>query len=73
MASDQKLEAQKKLGEKLKRAREKANLTQAEVAEETDMTVTYYAMIERGEVNPSYDKLRKLFRLLKINLSELPL
>lgn len=61
------------LGSRLKRAREKADLTQAEVAEKTEMTVNYYAMIERGEVNVTFDKLRKLLKLLKMNPSELPL
>lgn len=63
----------KELGNKLKTAREKAKLTQAEVAEKTDMTVNYYAMIERGEVNVTYDKLRKLLKLLKMKPSELPI
>lgn len=63
----------KELGNKLKVAREKAKLTQAEVAEKTDMTVNYYAMIERGEVNLTYDKLRKLLKLLKMKPSELPI
>ena len=63
----------KELGNKLKTAREKEKLTQSEVADKTDMTVNYYAMIERGEVNVTYDKLRKLLKLLKMNPSELPL
>lgn len=64
---------QKELGNKLKTAREKNDMTQADVAEKTDMTVNYYAMIERGEVNVTYDKLRKILKLLKMNPSELPL
>lgn len=63
----------KELGKTLKDAREKAKLTQEEVAEKTDMTTNYYAMIERGEVNPSFEKLRKLFKFLKISSSKLPL
>lgn len=73
MKLDEKTQAQKQLGEKLKEAREKMNFTQAEVAEKTDMTVTYYAMIERGEVNLTFDKFRKLFKLLKVKTSEIPL
>ena len=63
----------KALGNKLRKAREELKLTQADVSIKTDMTENYYAMIERGEVNPSYAKLRKLFNFLKINSSELPL
>lgn len=73
MKLDEKTQAQKQLGEMLKEAREKMDFTQADVAKKTDMTVTYYAMIERGEVNLTYDKFRKLFKLLKIKLSEIPL
>ena len=73
MALDQKTQAQKELGDKLKEARGKLMLTQADVAGKTGMTVNYYAMIERGEVNLTYNKLRKLFKTLKIKSSELPL
>ncbi|HUD45065.1 MAG TPA: helix-turn-helix transcriptional regulator [Patescibacteria group bacterium] len=73
MIDTKKEQAQKELGLKLKEAREKAGLTQVEVASKTDMTDNYYAMIERGEVNPSFDKLRKLFKLLNIKLSEISL
>lgn len=71
MSNNQDEKANKKLGEVFKKAREKANHTQAEVAEKTAMTVTYYAMIERGEVNPSLNKVRRLQKLLKVNPSEI--
>ncbi len=58
----------KELSEKLKRAREKANLTQLEVAEKTGMHVNYYARIERGEINTSYEKLHKIAEVLKIKI-----
>ncbi len=58
----------KELAEKLSGAREKLGLTQAEVAEKTGMDVTYYARIERGEINTSYDKLKKIFDVLKIKM-----
>ena len=48
----------------IREAREQQHLTQAEVAEQAGMTVTYFAMIERGEVNPSWSKLEKLFSVL---------
>ncbi len=56
-------------GKQIKRAREKLNLTQAEVAEKADMTVNYYAMIERGEVNPSYEKIKSIARVLKMKVT----
>lgn len=59
------------LGNKLKEAREKQKITQAEVAKEAEITVTYYAMAERGEVNPSFEVLTKLIKILKVNPSEI--
>lgn len=61
--------AQKAFGVLLKEARVKLELTQTQVAEKADMTSTYYAMIERGEVNPSLEKLKSLAKVLKIKLT----
>jgi transcriptional regulator with XRE-family HTH domain len=65
MKTDQ---SSKELGFRIKEAREKKKLTQSEVAEKSDMTVTYYAMIERGEVNPSVGKLRKILKVLNLKI-----
>lgn len=54
------------LGEKLRKAREKAGLKQSDVAEKAGINVSYYAQIERGEVNLSYDKLQSIIKVLKI-------
>lgn len=54
------------LGEKLRKEREKAGLTQAEVAAKAEINVSYYAQIERGEVNLSYDKLQSIAEVLEI-------
>jgi transcriptional regulator with XRE-family HTH domain len=56
------------LSDKLSEAREKANLTQAEVAKRTGMDVSYYARIERGEINTSYKKLHKIAEVLKVSI-----
>lgn len=64
----------KDLGDKLRRARELVKLTQTEVARVTDISVNYYARIERGEVTPSLDCLKRIMEVLKIktlNISEL--
>ena len=63
------LNTDKELGLQLKEARDNKKLTQADVASQSEMTVTYYAMIERGEVNPSWAKLKKLFKVLDLKLS----
>jgi transcriptional regulator with XRE-family HTH domain len=55
---------------KAKEAREKLKLTQAEVAEKAgNLTVNYYAMIERGEVNPSFEKIKAIAKVLKIKVT----
>lgn len=58
-----------RFGKQIKEAREKLNLTQAEVAEKADITVNYFAMIERGEVNPSYEKIKSIARVLKMKIT----
>ena len=54
------------LGNKIRNAREKAGLKQTEVAKAANVNVSYYAEIERGEVNPSYIKLQAIMKALKI-------
>ena len=62
----------KKLAKILKDAREKAGLTQAEIAEKAGIHFNYYARVERGEVTPRVDIVENIARALKINL-KLPL
>jgi len=57
------------IGKKLKEARLKLNFTQANVAKKAGLTVTYYAMIERDEVNPSYEKLKSIVDVLKMKIT----
>lgn len=61
-------EAREKISKKLKDARDHSLLTQAEVAEKTGMHVSYYARIERGEINTSIEKLHSIAKALKIEL-----
>lgn len=61
----------KQVGENLKKAREKAGLTQVELAEKADIHPNYYARIERGEANPSQEILYKLTRALKVKSSRI--
>jgi len=61
-------EARVKLGKKLKEAREKKEMTQSEVATLANIHVNYYARVERGEENPSLDKLRKIAEILNVTI-----
>ena len=55
-----------KLGERLKGAREKIGLTQAEVAAKAGLNANYYAVVERGEGNLSIEKLQRIMKVLGI-------
>lgn len=59
------------LGKKLKKVRDERNLTQAAVASQSEIHVNYYARIERGEENPSFDILQRVMKVLKIKTLEL--
>jgi transcriptional regulator with XRE-family HTH domain len=56
----------KDLGKQLKNFREKEGLTQAELAEKAGINANYYAVVERGEGNLSFDKLQRILKVLKI-------
>ena len=56
----------KNLGKKLKAARENAGLTQFELAEKAKINANYYAVVERGEKNISYEKLQRVLKVLNI-------
>ena len=61
----------KELGEKLRKAREGAKLTQLEVAKAAGVHVNFYARMERGEENPSFEKLQSVMKVLGIKSLEL--
>jgi transcriptional regulator with XRE-family HTH domain len=63
--------SQQQLGKNLKKLREKAKFTQGQVAEKADIHVNYYARIERGEENPSFEILENIAKALKVKLSDI--
>ena len=63
--------ARQALGAQLLKARDKLRLTQQEVADASDMHVNYYARIERGQGNPSFEKLQNVMKVLKIKSLDL--
>lgn len=56
------------LAAKLKVTRESKGLTQEEVAKKARLTVTFYAMMERGEANPSIVKLKRVLKVLDLEI-----
>jgi len=66
------MDFQNEIGKLLKEAREKAGLTQAEVAKKAGINVNYYARVERGEPEARAVILNKLAKALNIKI-KLPL
>ena len=62
--------APNKIGKKLKDARKKLGLKQSDVAEQADISVNYYARIERNEENPTLETLERVLKALKLKSSD---
>lgn len=71
MASDNSEKVRQELGDKLRKLRRKAGMTQAEVASRSGINVNYYARIERGEENPSYEKIQSIMKALGVKTLDL--
>lgn len=61
----------KKLGERIKILRKERGLTQEDLADLLDVDRSYMGFVERGERNPTLDKIIKISEAFKISLSEL--
>lgn len=59
-----------KIGKKLKAARKKIGLTQEDVAKKADISINYYARIERDEENPTLETLERVLKALKLKSSD---
>ena len=60
-----------KLGETIKKFRKDRNLTQEELADRSNMNVSYLAKIENGYVNTTIRYLFKIAKGLKIKVKDL--
>lgn len=61
----------KEVGRKIKKARTGKGLHQVDVAVDAGINSSYYSKIERGEVNPSLEKIYRIAKSLNIKSSEL--
>lgn len=61
---------QAKFGQNIRKARTKAGLTQEQLAERAGVHTNFYARVERGEENPSYETIEKIVKALKIKSAE---
>ncbi|MEJ0073059.1 MAG: helix-turn-helix transcriptional regulator [Candidatus Saccharibacteria bacterium] len=71
MTSDAQADARKALGQTFLKARQEKRLTQAQVADLAKVHINFYARMERGEENPSFEKLRSVMQVLGIKSLEL--
>lgn len=55
------------IGKRLKKARELKEMTQQEIADETDIARTTLSKIENDIYEPSIEQLRKLIELYNVN------
>lgn len=60
-----------KIGESITRIRKKKGLKQIEVAVDAGINPSYYSKIERGEINPSLEKLYKIIKSLKVGSTDI--
>ena len=60
-----------KIGEQVKKAREKAGLTQEQLAERIDVSPQYISDLERGVVGISVGKLKNLCVVLALSSDEI--
>ena len=61
----------KKFGIRLRNLRHNAGLTQEQLAEETNLSVDFISLIERGINAPSFDNLEKISLALGVSVQEL--
>lgn len=64
-------ELRQQLGKKVKYLRRLANLTQAQFAEKTNLSVNYVSEIETGTASPTIKTLLKLAQELNVEVKEL--
>lgn len=61
----------KRLSYYINELRKKLNMTQEDLAFKVGVDRSYMGFVERGEKNPTLDKLVKLAKALQVSLSEL--
>ncbi len=62
---------ERKLGAKIAYLRKLKHLSQEKMAEKVDISEIYMGQIERGEANPTLDKLKAIAKVLDIEIKEL--
>lgn len=58
-------------GSRIKELRLKQSMTQEKLAELIEVDRSYMGFIERGERNPTLEKMRKIAKALKVNVKDI--
>jgi transcriptional regulator with XRE-family HTH domain len=61
----------KEVGNKIMKLRKKKERKQIEVAVDAGINPSYYSKIERGEVNPSLEKIYRIIKSLEARSSDI--
>jgi len=65
------MDLQKKLGNRIRDIRKKREITQALLAEKTNLSDNFIGLVERGQTAPSLETLEKISKVLKVPLKDL--
>ncbi len=60
-----------KIAKRILAARKDKHLTQKEMAKKAKVSISYYAQVERGEINPSASKLLQIIDALGVSSKEI--
>ena len=60
-----------KFGENIKRLRREHNMSQEELADKINVDRSYMGFIERGERNPSLEKIIRISKTLNVTIKDL--
>jgi DNA-binding XRE family transcriptional regulator len=66
------MSAHKSAAQIFKEARVKKGLTRTELAEKAGVYTNTYYKIERGEQKPSYPNIKKLAKVLDLDIKDIP-
>ena len=61
----------KALGQKIRKLRQEKGISQEDLANEAKIERSYMGAIERGERNPSFDKITSIAKALSVSPSDL--
>lgn len=59
------------IGERIRRLRREANLSQEELGQSSGMSTSYISRLETGEVNPTIDALSRIVRVFGLSIDGL--